>query len=84
MFPGLRPKRGSAGASPSRLTRRIYHKKRETCEPETALHASQLDVDLPVETGMRPIAIRRDDEWDFEVEPEDVLRCPLGQGVNRQ
>ena len=33
------------------------------------------DVDLPVETGMRPIAIRRDDEWDFEVEPEDVLRA---------
>ena len=33
------------------------------------------DMDLPVETGMRPIAIRRDDEWDFEVEPEDVLRA---------
>ncbi|MGH3147244.1 MAG: potassium channel family protein [Rubrobacter sp.] len=33
------------------------------------------DVDLPVETGMRPIAIRRDDDWDFEVEPEDVLRA---------
>src|ERR687894_375220 len=33
------------------------------------------DVDLPVETGMRPIAIRRDDEWDFDVEPEDVLRA---------
>ncbi len=33
------------------------------------------DVDLPVETGMRPIAIRREDEWDFEVEPEDVLRA---------
>jgi uncharacterized protein with PhoU and TrkA domain len=33
------------------------------------------DVDLPVETGMRPIAIRRDDEWDFEVEPVDVLRA---------
>jgi uncharacterized protein with PhoU and TrkA domain len=32
------------------------------------------DVDLPVETGMRPIAIRREDEWDFEVEAEDVLR----------
>jgi uncharacterized protein with PhoU and TrkA domain len=28
-----------------------------------------------VETGMRPIAIRRDDEWDFVVEPEDVLRA---------
>ena len=33
------------------------------------------DLDLPVETGMRPIAIRRDDEWDFEVEPEDMLRA---------
>jgi uncharacterized protein with PhoU and TrkA domain len=33
------------------------------------------DVDLPVETGMRPIAIRREDEWDFDVEPEDVLRA---------
>src|SRR4028119_1188331 len=33
------------------------------------------DVDRPVETGMRPIAIRREDEWDFDVEPEDVLRA---------
>ena len=32
------------------------------------------DVDLPVETGMRPIAIRSDDEWHFDPEPEDVLR----------
>jgi uncharacterized protein with PhoU and TrkA domain len=24
---------------------------------------------------MRPIAIRRDDEWDFDVEPEDILRA---------
>jgi uncharacterized protein with PhoU and TrkA domain len=24
---------------------------------------------------MRPIAIRRDDEWDFDVEPEDMLRA---------
>ena len=37
MFLGLRPKSGSAGASPSRLARRIDHKKRETYEPETAL-----------------------------------------------
>ena len=43
---------------------------------ESALDGRALgDVDLPVETGMRPIAIRRDDEWDFEVEPEDVLRA---------
>ena len=33
------------------------------------------EVDLPIETGMRPIAIRRDDEWDFNAEPEDVLRA---------
>ncbi len=32
-------------------------------------------MDLPVETGMRPIAIRRDDEWNFDPEPEDVLRA---------
>ncbi|MDP8950520.1 MAG: potassium channel protein [Actinomycetota bacterium] len=44
--------------------------------PESALDGRSLgEVDLPVETGMRPIAIRRDDEWDFEVEPEDVLRA---------
>src|SRR3712207_4395200 len=43
---------------------------------ESALDGRALgDVDLPVETGMRPIAIRRDDEWDFDVEPEDVLRA---------
>ena len=44
--------------------------------PDSALDGRALgDVDLPVETGMRPIAIRRDDDWDFEVEPEDVLRA---------
>jgi uncharacterized protein with PhoU and TrkA domain len=43
---------------------------------ESALDGRSLgEVELPVETGMRPIAIRRDDEWDFEVEPEDVLRA---------
>ena len=43
--------------------------------PESALDGRSLgEVDLPVETGMRPIAIRRDDDWDFVVEPEDVLR----------
>src|ERR687895_1387115 len=45
-------------------------------QPESALDGRSLgEVDLPVETGMRPIAIRRDDEWDFEVEPEDMLRA---------
>jgi uncharacterized protein with PhoU and TrkA domain len=44
--------------------------------PESALDGRSLgEVDLPVETGMRPIAIRRDDEWDFDAEPEDVLRA---------
>jgi uncharacterized protein with PhoU and TrkA domain len=43
---------------------------------ESALDGRSLgEVDLPVETGMRPIAIRRDDEWDFDAEPEDVLRA---------
>jgi uncharacterized protein with PhoU and TrkA domain len=44
--------------------------------PESALDGRSLgEVDLPVETGMRPIAIRREDEWDFDVEPEDILRA---------
>jgi uncharacterized protein with PhoU and TrkA domain len=44
-------------------------------QSESSLDGCSLgDVDLPVETGMRPIAIRREDEWDFEVEAEDVLR----------
>ena len=43
---------------------------------ESALDGRSLgEVDLPIETGMRPIAIRRDDEWDFDVEPEDMLRA---------
>jgi uncharacterized protein with PhoU and TrkA domain len=51
---------------PSRV--RIHH--------ESALDGRSLgEVDLPVETGMRPIAIRREDEWDFDAEPEDVLRA---------
>ena len=33
------------------------------------------DVDLPLETGMRPIALRSDDVWNFDPEPEDVLRA---------
>jgi uncharacterized protein with PhoU and TrkA domain len=43
---------------------------------ESALDGRSLgEVGLPVETGMRPIAIRREDEWDFDAEPEDVLRA---------
>jgi uncharacterized protein with PhoU and TrkA domain len=45
-------------------------------QPESALDGRSLgELDLPVETGMRPIAIRRDDEWDFDAEPEDILRA---------
>ncbi|HKH10815.1 MAG TPA: TrkA C-terminal domain-containing protein [Rubrobacter sp.] len=33
------------------------------------------EADLPTETGMRPIAVRSDDEWNFDPEPEDVLRA---------
>ena len=43
--------------------------------PESALDGRSLDeLDLPVETGMRPIAIRTGDVWNFDPEPEDVLR----------
>jgi uncharacterized protein with PhoU and TrkA domain len=45
-------------------------------QPKSFLDGRSLgDVDLPVETGMRPIAIRSDDEWHFDPEPEDVLRA---------
>src|ERR671912_1357441 len=44
--------------------------------PGSALDGRSLgDVGLPVETGMRPIAIRSEDDWDFDPEPEDVLRA---------
>src|ERR671916_960114 len=44
--------------------------------PESAVEGRALgDVDLPVKTGMRPIAIRSEDEWTFDPEPEDVLRA---------
>jgi len=43
---------------------------------ESALDGRSLgEVDLPVETGMRPIGIRSEDEWNFDPEPEDVLRA---------
>ena len=43
--------------------------------PESVLDGRSLDeLDLPVETGMRPIAIRTGDVWNFDPEPEDVLR----------
>src|SRR5215212_1742134 len=43
--------------------------------PESTLDGRSLEeLDLPVETGMRPIAVRSGLEWNFDPEPEDVLR----------
>ena len=43
---------------------------------ESTLDGQSLEnADLPTETGMRPIAVRSDDEWNFDPEPEDVLRA---------
>ena len=44
--------------------------------PDSTLDGRSLDeLDLPVETGMRPIALRSGDVWNFDPEPEDVLRA---------
>ena len=44
-------------------------------EPESTLDGRSLeDLDLPVETGMRPIAVRSGMEWNYDPDPEDVLR----------
>jgi len=37
--------------------------------------SSLYHADLATETGMRPIAVRSDDEWNFDPEPDDVLRA---------
>jgi uncharacterized protein with PhoU and TrkA domain len=43
--------------------------------PESQMDGRSLgDLDLAVESGMRPIAVRSDDEWNFDPEPEEVLR----------
>lgn len=43
---------------------------------ESALDGRSLgEVDLPTETGMRPIAIRSEDDWEFDPEPEEMLRA---------
>jgi uncharacterized protein with PhoU and TrkA domain len=43
--------------------------------PESRMDGRTLgDLDLPVESGMRPIAVRSGDEWNFDPEPDDVLR----------
>ncbi len=42
---------------------------------ESTLDGRSLEeLDLPVETGMRPIAVRSGLEWNFDPDPEDVLR----------
>ncbi len=44
-------------------------------QPESPLDGRSLEeLDLPVETGMRPIAVRSGLEWHFDPDPEDVLR----------
>ncbi len=44
-------------------------------EAESTLDGRSLgELDLPVETGMRPIAMRCGPEWHFDPDPEDVLR----------
>ncbi len=43
--------------------------------PESRMDGRSLgDLDLPVESGMRPIAMRSDAEWNFDPESDDVLR----------
>src|SRR5829696_1496637 len=44
-------------------------------EAESPLDGRSVEeLDLPVETGMRPIAVRSGSEWNFDPDPEDVLR----------
>src|ERR671914_1207288 len=49
---------------------------RVTIHPESTLDGRSLEeLDLPVETGMRPIAVRSGLDWNFDPDPEDVLRA---------
>jgi uncharacterized protein with PhoU and TrkA domain len=49
---------------------------RVTLHPESTLDGRSLEeLDLPVETGMRPFAVRSGLEWHYDPEPEDVLRA---------
>ncbi len=51
------------------ITSRVY------IEAESTLDGRSLEeLDLPVETGMRPIAVRYGSEWNFDPDPENVLR----------
>ena len=44
-------------------------------QAESPLDGRSLEeLDLPVETGMRPIAVRSGLEWNFHPDPDDVLR----------
>lgn len=43
--------------------------------PDSRMDGRSLgELDLPVESGMRPIAVRSDAEWHFDPDPDDVLR----------
>ncbi|MDN5698529.1 MAG: hypothetical protein L0G70_11235, partial [Rubrobacter sp.] len=43
--------------------------------PDSRMDGRSLgSLDLPVESGMRPIAVRSDAEWNFDPESDDVLR----------
>lgn len=56
-------------AAAEEITSRVH------IEPESTLDGRSLeDLDLAVETGMRPIAVRCGLEWNFDPDPEDVLR----------
>ena len=49
---------------------------RVSIRSESMLDGRSLEeLDLPVETGMRPIAVRSGSEWNFDPDPEDVLRA---------
>jgi uncharacterized protein with PhoU and TrkA domain len=44
-------------------------------EVESPMDGRSLEeLDLPVETGMRPIAVRSGSVWNFDPDPEDILR----------
>jgi uncharacterized protein with PhoU and TrkA domain len=49
---------------------------RVTIHPESTLDGRSLEeLDLPVETGMRPFAVRSGLEWHYDPDPENVLRA---------
>jgi uncharacterized protein with PhoU and TrkA domain len=49
---------------------------RVSIRAESPLDGRSLEeLDLPLETGMRPIAVRSGLEWNYDPDPEDVLRA---------